>query len=73
VEAGTLAVSGEGGASGDPRSGTHWAAAAAMTGVPPFPVSVLFGERYFNFLYRRNFNCLPQYRPCLVPILEILE
>ena len=34
MEAGTLAVSGEAGASGDPRSGTHWAAAAAMTGVP---------------------------------------
>ena len=39
MEAGTLAVSGEGGASGDPRSGTHWAAAAAMTGCGPTAAS----------------------------------
>jgi hypothetical protein len=32
MEAGTLAVSGEAGAGGDAGSGTHRAAAAAMTG-----------------------------------------
>jgi len=39
MEAGTLAVSGEAGASGDARSGTHWAAAAAMTGCGPTAAS----------------------------------
>ena len=49
MEAGTLAVSGEAGASGDARSGTHWAAAAAMTGCGPtaasYPPQPLFTTR----------------------------